>query len=111
MSSSGHCSKVLGSGSVGLTTHIMDAGVDTGPILLQHVEALQPGDSVVRIRQRLEPHMVTLMVDSVRGLQQGVVKPKPQLAADGRQYFVMHPRLQALAERALAGLQPYERHT
>jgi folate-dependent phosphoribosylglycinamide formyltransferase PurN len=96
-----------GAGSgVGLTTHIMDAGVDTGPILLQHVEQVQPGDSVARIRQRLEPHMVTLMVASVRGLQLGTVKPRPQLAADGRQYFVMHPRLQELAEQALTQQQP-----
>ena len=101
-----------GTGSgVGLTTHIMDAGVDTGPILLQHVEPIQPGDSVARIRSRLEPHMVTLMVASVRGLQQGTVKPRPQLATEGRQYFVMHPRLQMLAEGALAQRQPHERRT
>jgi len=91
---------------VGLTTHIMDQGVDTGPILLQHVEPIQPGESASQIRQRLEPHMVKLMVASVRGLQLGTLKPRPQRPADGRQYFVMHPRLQALAERGLAGRQP-----
>jgi methionyl-tRNA formyltransferase len=90
-----------GLGSVGLTTHIMDSGVDTGPILLQHVEPLQPGDSIERIRRRLEARMVTLMIESVRGLQEGTLKPTPQLAAQGRQYFVMHPRLRILAERAI----------
>ncbi len=92
-----------GSGSVGLTTHIMDPGVDTGPILMKHIEQIQPGDSIDGIRKRLEPRMVSLMVESVHGLQQGTLKPRPQRPGDGRQYFVMHPRLLTLAEKAVKG--------
>lgn len=91
-------------GSVGLTTHIMNPGVDTGPILLQHAEQILPGDTIALIRRRLEPRMVALMLESVRGLQHGTLKPRPQLPGDGRQYFVMHPRLQALAERAVSSV-------
>lgn len=83
---------------VGLTLHLMDVGVDTGPILRQHIEALRPGDSLDSVRARLEPQMVQLMSEGVRDLASGELRATEQEKSAGRQYFVIHPRLQAKAE-------------
>ncbi|MGD2161831.1 MAG: formyl transferase [Anaerolineales bacterium] len=82
---------------IGLTLHFMDRGVDTGPILVRHREQIRPGDTLDRIRRRLEPQMVKLMMRGLRGLRDKTLGAQPQSAEDGRQYFVMHPRLRAAA--------------
>jgi len=87
---------------VGQTLHLMDSGVDTGPILLQRRLELRPGDTIASIRTRLEARMPLLMLEGLRGLRDGTLKPQPQRPEDGRQYFVMHPRLRARVERKLA---------
>ncbi len=84
---------------IGLTLHFMDRGVDTGPILLRQPEQVQPGDTLARIRRRLEPKMVRLMMRGLRGLRDGSVGSQEQSSEDGRQYFVMHPRLKVVAEK------------
>ena len=86
---------------VGLTLHFMDKGVDTGPILRQHVEALKPGETLDAVRKRLEPAMVRLMSGGVRDLQRGELHAQVQERSEGQQYFVIHPRLQARAELKL----------
>lgn len=86
---------------LGLTLHLMEFGLDTGPILLQKRIALRSGDSFVSIRQRMAPQMVTLMLEGIRGLRDGAIEPKPQELRAGRQYYVMHPRVLAHAARRL----------
>jgi len=86
-----------GEPAIGLTTHWMDAGVDTGPILLQLRVGLRPGDSFAAIRRRMEPRMPELVLQTLRGLRDGSLEAQPQDPQAGRQYFVMHPRLQAAA--------------
>lgn len=86
---------------IGLSLHLMDAGVDTGPILCQRRLALRPGDTFASIYTRLEPHMVELILKGLRGLRDGTIAPEPQNIDDGRQYFVLHPRLLAEAQRRL----------
>ena len=82
---------------VGITLHFMDRGVDTGPILLRYKVEVKKGDTFARIRQRLEPMVVKLMIKGVCGLRDEILQFKPQRPGDGRQFFVMHPRLQAVA--------------
>ena len=84
--------------AIGLTLHFMDRGVDTGPILLHHHERLRPGDTLARLRRRLEPEMVKLMMNGLRGLRDGDLNAQAQAREAGRQYFVMHPRLKQAAE-------------
>lgn len=93
-----------GEPDIGLTLHFMDRGVDTGPILLHHREHLRDGDTLAAIRRRLEPEMVALMLDGLRGLRDETLQAKPQAKEAGRQYFVMHPRLKASAARKVAEL-------
>ena len=86
---------------VGLTLHFMDAGVDTGPILLQRRVEIRRGDTITALRRRMEPMMVEVMLEGLRGLRDQTLTPKTQKAEDGRQYFVMHPRIKACAEKRL----------
>ena len=90
--------------AVGLTVHLMDPGVDTGPVLLQRRLDLRPGDTFASIRTRIEPLMVKMMLKAIRGLRDGTLSPAAQRVDDGRQYFVLHPRMYAYAESRLRGL-------
>ncbi len=86
----------------GATLHLMDQGVDSGPILLKRTITPNKGDGFNTIRQRLEVLMVKLMIEGVCGLRDGTLEPQPQRADAGRQYYVMHPRLKLFAEKRLA---------
>jgi folate-dependent phosphoribosylglycinamide formyltransferase PurN len=85
----------------GATLHLMDKGVDTGPILLKRTIPAKTGDNFTTIRERLEVLMVRLMVEGIAGLRDNKLQPQPQAPQDGRQYFVMHPRMKAFACRQL----------
>ncbi|OSM06142.1 hypothetical protein MAIT1_01103 [Magnetofaba australis IT-1] len=87
---------------LGITLHRMDSGVDTGPILLRRVCQVLPEDDFALIRRRLERMMWECMLDALRGLRDGALTPEPQLQEQGRQYYVMHPRIEELANRRLA---------
>jgi folate-dependent phosphoribosylglycinamide formyltransferase PurN len=88
----------------GITLHLMDKGVDTGPIVLTHPISLQPGDNLQSLRARFLPAMVQLMLEGLIGLRHGRLSPTPQAPSDGRQYFVMHPRLQQSAADQLRSI-------
>jgi methionyl-tRNA formyltransferase len=82
----------------GVTLHIMDSGVDSGPILLRKNISPKPGAAFEDIRAELETLMVELMIDGVKALQAGNLVPQLQTLNEGRQYFVMHPRLKEAAK-------------
>lgn len=94
-----------GTPQTGLTLHFMDPGVDTGPILLQEPIPPEPGESLAQLRTRIEGRMPFLMLEGVRGLLGGSIRPRPQRLEEGKQYFVIHPRLRLAAERRLAAMQ------
>ncbi len=86
---------------IGLSLHFMDEGVDTGPILLQYRLPLRAGDTFASIRSRLEPKMVELILNGVRGLRDGTLSASKQAQQEGRQYYLMHPRMMSFAESKL----------
>ena len=87
---------------MGLTLHLMDAGVDSGAILMRRNLTPQKRESLQQVRTRLEVLMVRMMVEGVCALRDGSVQTQAQLAHDGRQYYVMHPRVREFAERMRA---------
>jgi len=89
----------------GLTLHFMDPGVDTGPILLKEPMRARAGEDLARLRTRMEERMPFLVLEGVRGLKEGRLKPTIQVSEEGRQYFVIHPRLRRAAERRLAAIR------
>ncbi len=90
---------------LGVTLHFMDRGIDTGPIVKVERVPIHAGDRMERLRKRFEPVMVSILMEGIRLVRDGALEPRPQAEADGRQYFVMHPRLYAEARRRLAILE------
>jgi methionyl-tRNA formyltransferase len=86
---------------IGLTVHFMDQGLDTGPILLQKKLSLRKDDTFLSIRMRLESFMADLVLEGVKGLVQKNIQMKEQKVDDGKQYFVMHPRIYKYAQNQL----------
>jgi methionyl-tRNA formyltransferase len=62
----------------GVTTMRIDAGLDTGGILLQEELAIEPDDTAETLAPRLASIGADLMVDTLRGLQTGTIHPRPQ---------------------------------
>lgn len=87
----------------GATLHLMDRSVDSGPIILKRTINPNSGESFAIIRERLEVLMVKLMIEGICGLRDGTLRPRTQKAVDGRQYYVMHPRVKQFAEQQLSG--------
>jgi folate-dependent phosphoribosylglycinamide formyltransferase PurN len=89
---------------LGITLHLIDPGIDTGPIVTSRRVPIQRGDTLERLRTRYEPVMVDLLLEGIRLGRDGRLAPTPQDPAAGRQYFALHPRLYAEARRRLARL-------
>lgn len=62
----------------GVTTMRIDAGLDTGDILLQEEIPIAPEDTAITLASRMAAIGATLMVKTLRGLQSGTVRPRPQ---------------------------------
>jgi len=85
----------------GVTLHYMNKGVDTGPIIrVVPCEPLQ-NDTFSTIRMKLEVEMVTAMLTGIHAIAENEVEAQPQQPRDGRQYFVMHPRMKIQASARL----------
>lgn|SRR3989338_1576238 len=86
---------------VGCTVHIMNAGVDTGPILRIYPVALRHGENIRQLRDRIEYLMCSVMVITAIDYVKGRIEAKPQAVADGKQFFVMTPTLIDVVEARL----------
>jgi methionyl-tRNA formyltransferase len=62
----------------GVTTIRMDAGMDTGPILLQSEEAIDVEDDAGSLGGRLAVRGARLLVDTFDRLEAGALRPRPQ---------------------------------
>ena len=68
----------MGEGLTGVTTMLIDAGLDTGAILMQREVAVTPEDNAETLAPRLASIGAELVVETLHGLRQGTVKPRPQ---------------------------------
>jgi len=62
----------------GATTMRLDTGLDTGDILLQRESPILPDDTSETLSPRLATLGADLVVETLHGLQQGSVHPRPQ---------------------------------
>ncbi len=70
----------------GTTCHVVDAGVDTGPIIAQRAVAVRPDDTEDSLHERIKVEERDMLVDVVRRLaQEGFV-------VEGRQVRIGHGR-------------------
>ena len=67
-----------GESITGVTTMRIDAGLDTGEILLARSCPILPGETAVELSERLAPLGGDLLVETFAGLESGTVKPVPQ---------------------------------
>jgi methionyl-tRNA formyltransferase len=62
----------------GVTTMHIDAGLDTGDILLQAEERIKPEDTALTLVPRLAQTGAELMISTLVGLKSGTITPRPQ---------------------------------
>jgi methionyl-tRNA formyltransferase len=62
----------------GLTTMQVDAGMDTGPILMQHQMEIEPEETAPELSQRMAESGAPLVVDSLLALANGTISPRAQ---------------------------------
>ena len=61
----------------GVTVHLVDEGVDTGPILRQHALALPGARTADEVHDLLRPHEHELLCATVLAFAAGTVRPDP----------------------------------
>lgn len=70
---------IAGETETGVTIHQIDAGIDTGPIILQEKVAIAPHDTVKSLYfEKLYPLGVRLLARAVRLIREGKANPVPQ---------------------------------
>jgi methionyl-tRNA formyltransferase len=67
-----------GESVTGVTTMRIDAGLDTGDILLQREVPIRPDDTAETLGPKMASIGADLMVETLRGLESGQVRPAPQ---------------------------------
>lgn len=67
-----------GDKKTGVTTMLMDEGLDTGPILLQREVIIDKSDTTGSMSKRLSEVGASLLIDTLRELRKGSIKPVAQ---------------------------------
>lgn len=67
-----------GDRKTGVTTMLMDAGLDTGPILLQREVEVLPEDDAGTLEARLAQVGASLLIETLDRLEEGALTPRPQ---------------------------------
>jgi methionyl-tRNA formyltransferase len=73
-----HWAIASGETRTGLTTMQIDAGLDTGPLLLKHETEIAPEETAPQLYLRLAEAGAPLMTETLRGLARGTITPTPQ---------------------------------
>ncbi len=68
----------MGEKNTGVTTLVMDEGMDTGPILLREETEISPQDNLQSLHDRLALIGAGLLLKTLKGLETGAIKPKAQ---------------------------------
>lgn len=69
---------INGDGETGVSIMQLDAGMDTGPVLLTAREAIRPEDTAGTLAPRLAALGAQTLVQAVAGLKTGQLSPRPQ---------------------------------
>jgi UDP-4-amino-4-deoxy-L-arabinose formyltransferase/UDP-glucuronic acid dehydrogenase (UDP-4-keto-hexauronic acid decarboxylating) len=70
---------IKGEPVTGVTLHVMDEGIDTGPIIAQVEEEIRDEDTWVTVSERLHLHMPKLLAEHVPALLDGTtIAARPQ---------------------------------
>ena len=86
---------------VTMNLHLIDAGIDTGPLLAQQALTLSGREDLPEIYARLLRDSRDFIAETTRRVLDGTLTPVPHTADAGRQFFEPHPALAAHAESIL----------
>ena len=67
-----------GENETGVTTMLIDEGLDTGDILLQRMTNIDPNETTIELSARLAAIGADLMSETLRALERGEITPKKQ---------------------------------
>jgi methionyl-tRNA formyltransferase len=73
---------VNGETRTGVTTIRIDAGLDTGDMLLKAETEIGPEENAIELGRRLAPMGAGLLVETLDGLARGTIVPQPQETAE-----------------------------
>jgi len=69
---------IRGERETGVTTFVLDEGMDTGPLLLQRAVPIGPDETAGELEARLAQVGAELIVETLEGIANGEVVPRPQ---------------------------------
>ncbi|MGQ9734951.1 MAG: methionyl-tRNA formyltransferase, partial [Candidatus Bipolaricaulia bacterium] len=69
---------IRGERETGITTFLMDEGMDTGEILLQRAIPIEEDDTAGSLYDKLAQLGAEVMLATLEGLERGTLKPRPQ---------------------------------
>lgn len=72
---------VNGENETGVTTLLLDEGLDSGPTLLARRTPIGPDETAAELTPRLARLGAQTLLDTLRGLEEGSVSPRPQDAS------------------------------
>lgn len=67
----------------GVTVHVIDEGVDTGPIVRQHTVAIEAGDTEAELHERIKVVERVLLVDVIRDIASHTINLE-EISSNGR---------------------------
>jgi len=73
-----HWAVVEGERETGVTTMLIDEGLDTGPILLARATPIGPEETAPELEARLGPLGAEVLLETLDGLARGTLAPRPQ---------------------------------
>ncbi len=69
---------ISGANETGVTTMVMEKGLDTGDILLMEKTVIRPEDDAGTLSGRLAEIGAALLLKTLKGMREGTIKPRPQ---------------------------------
>ncbi len=83
---------------IGVTLHFIEPGIDMGDILLFKEIPLNNTDTIASLRRKSLSVSLELIIEGINGIINKKIKRIKQVSNEGKQYFVMHPRLKKYVE-------------
>ncbi len=69
---------INGEKRTGITTILMNEGLDTGDILLMKEVEISPEDNAITLSEKLSEIGAELLIETINGLRESIIKPIPQ---------------------------------
>lgn len=69
---------IKGEKVTGVTTMVIDEGLDTGPLLLQKEVSIEDEDNAYTLAQKLSTIGAELVIETIERMRKGEIEPKPQ---------------------------------